>query len=148
LRESGELTELRNDSILGEEQLSVPPKDCKSNEFPLPLSMATILEARANLTSQNQVTIPAPVRQALNLRGGKSAISFLIKSNGTVQVSRIRPSAMKEEDPALKPFLKLLEGDIQKHPERIVSIPSTLVKKAQRLVRKVQVDLDAPLAGE
>ena len=38
--------------------------------------MAMILEAEANLTAQNQITIPAAVRKVLNLRGGQSRIKF------------------------------------------------------------------------
>ena len=110
--------------------------------------MATILEVEANLTAQNQITIPAPVRRVLNLRAGESRIKFQIMDEGKVQVVRVDPPVKEDEDPALKPFLDLLAKDIREHPERFCSFPPMLLKRAHSLIKDVEVDLDGPLTGE
>lgn len=109
--------------------------------------MAMILEAEANLTAQNQITIPAAVRKVLHLRGGESRIKFqIIPEEGQVIVLRVEPA--EDEDAALKPFLDLLQADIAQHPERIVPVPPTLLKRSRELVKDIVVDLDGPLTGE
>jgi len=114
-----------------------------------PLVMAMILEAEARLTAQNQITIPAPVRKILHLRGGESRVKFqILPDEGRVVVVRVEPDAEAQEDPALEPFLDLLRTDMIKHPRRIARFPSTLLKKARSLVKGVKVDLDGPLTGE
>jgi antitoxin PrlF len=110
--------------------------------------MATILEVEANLTAQNQITIPAPIRRVLNLRGGESRIKFQIMDEGKVQVVRVDPPVKEGEDPALKPFLDLLAKDIREHPERLCAFPPKLLKRARSLVKDAEVDLDGPLTGE
>ena len=117
-------------------------------DFHYRLRMPTILEAEANLTAQNQITIPAAIRKALGLRGGESRVKFQIVDGGKVQVVRVDPSSKGDEDPALKPFLKLLSKDIQQHPERIAAFPPELLDQARALVRDIELDLDAPLTGE
>ena len=108
-----------------------------------------ILESEANLTAQNQITIPAAVRKALNLKGGESRVKFqILPEEGRVVVSRADPAGLKQEDPALQPFLELLAGDLHKHPGRIAPFPGNLLKKARALVKGVKVDLDGPLTGE
>jgi antitoxin PrlF len=110
--------------------------------------MATVLEATAGLTSQNQATIPAPIRKALKLRGGESVLAFSLLSDGTVRLAQVSKTRAKEEDSALRPFLKLLADDIERRPERLRSVSPALLKKAQHLVRKVKVDLAAPLSED
>ena len=114
-----------------------------------PLVMSMILEAEARLTAQNQITIPAPVRKILHLRGGESRVKFqILPEEGRVMVVRVEPADEAQEDPALEPFLDLLRMDMIKHPRRVSRFPSTLLKKARSLVKGVKVDLDGPLAGE
>ena len=48
-------------------------------------------------------------------------------------------------DPALAPFLDLLDRDITEHPERLRVFPRELVVRMERLTRGVPVDHDAPL---
>jgi len=117
-------------------------------DFHYPLKMATVLEARAGLTSQNQATIPAPIRKALKLRGGESVLAFSLLSDGTVRLAQALRIRAKEEDSALRPFLKLLAGDIERRPARLRSFSPALLKKARHLVRKVKVDLAAPLSED
>jgi antitoxin PrlF len=107
-----------------------------------------ILEAEAHLTTQNQITIPAPIRKALKLTGGKSRVKFQISNGGKVLVARVEPPAEESEDPALKPFLDLLARDMQEHPERIRPFPVTLLTRARSATEGVEVDLDGPLTGD
>jgi antitoxin PrlF len=112
-------------------------------------NMSMILEAEARLTAQNQITIPAPVRKILHLRGGESRVKFqILPEEGRVMVVRVDSDAEAQEDPALEPFLELLRLDMSKHPRRIALFPSTLLKKARSLVKGVKTDLEGPLTGE
>jgi antitoxin PrlF len=110
-------------------------------------SMTPILEAEARLTSQNQITIPAPIRKALHLRGGQSRVKFqVLPEDGRVLVVRVDPPVQR--DPALKPFLDLLAKDLKKHPERIKPIPAGLVRRVRSVIEGVEIDLNGPLTGE
>ena len=112
-------------------------------------TMSMILEAEARLTAQNQITIPAPVRKILQLRGGESRVKFqILPEEGRVMVVRVESDAEAQEDPSLEPFLELLRLDMSKHPRRIARFPSTLLKKVRSLVKGVKADLDGPLTGE
>lgn len=112
------------------------------------LDMAMVLEAEANLTTQNQITIPAAVRKALKLQGGQSRVKFrILPEDGRVVVLRVE-DPREQEDPALKPFLALLQKDMRLHPHRIAPFPSPLLERASSLVEGVDVDLDGPLTGE
>lgn len=112
------------------------------------LAMSMVLEAEANLTAQNQITIPAVVRKALKLRGGHCRVRFqILPENGRVMVLRVEAPG-ENEDSALKPFLALLQKDMRLHPQRIVPFPALLLEKAHSLVDGVDVDLDGPLTGQ
>lgn len=111
--------------------------------------MTPILEAEASLTTQNQITIPAPIRKALRLTGGRSRVKFqVLPGDGRVMVARVDAPAPKDEDPALKPFLNLLAVDIKEHPERIEPFPAGLLGRITSLVKGVKVDLERPLTGQ
>jgi len=112
-------------------------------------SMTPILEAEARITSQNQITIPASIRKALHLTGGKNRIKFQVfPGDGTVLVVRADPPASEEEDPALKPFLDMLTKDIKEHPKRIQPFPNELLERMRSAIKGVEVDLNGPLTGE
>jgi antitoxin PrlF len=111
--------------------------------------MTPILEAEANLTAQNQITIPAPIRKALKLRAGESRVKFRVTSEkGRVVVVLVGPPATEKEDPALRPFLNLLTKDIRENPQRIRPFPVDLLNRGRSVVENVEVDLDGPLTGE
>ena len=102
--------------------------------------MTPILEAEANLTAQNQITIPAPIRKALKLRPGKSRVKFrVISEKGRVVVVLVGPPATEKQDPALRPFLNLLTKDVKENPERIQPFPVDLFKRARSVVENVGV---------
>ncbi len=106
------------------------------------------LEVEAALTTQDQITVPAAVRKTLNLRGGKSRVIFQFRPKEGVFVFKRAESSATSEDPALRPFLSLLEQDMQSHPSRLARFPSRSLKKALTLVKDIKVDLDASLTGE
>lgn len=112
------------------------------------LRMSTILETEANLTAQNQITIPASIRKVLGLRGGESRVKFQVIDGGKVQVVRVDPLPPDDEDPVLKPFLHFLSKDMMQHPERITAFPPELLDRARAIAGDIDVDLDAPLTGE
>lgn len=104
----------------------------------------SILSEEATLTERYQTTVPAAVRKALNLHKGEK-IRYVIEESGRVILSRAESS---DEDPALQSFLMFLAADINKHPEHLQSINSSLLKRVQNLVKGVELDLNAPLADE
>lgn len=61
------------------------------------------------MTSKVQITLPKPVRQALDVTTG-SQIAFEF-GDGEVIVTR---AGIEHEDPAIGAFLRLLEADIRK----------------------------------
>jgi antitoxin PrlF len=111
-------------------------------------SMAMLMDTEANLTAQNQITVPAAVRKVLHLRGGTSRVKFEILKGGRVLVYGVNPDIQTEEDPALRPFLDLLSKDMTKHPKRLAPFPAKLLTRAQKVLKGVKVDLNGPLTGE
>ena len=107
--------------------------------------MAHTHKLESTLTDRYQTTVPNAVRHALKL-GKRDKISYLIQPDGGVLLARA--SSETEEDPALGRFLEFLASDIAAHPERLKSIDTGLRKRIKSLVKKVDVDLDAPLAAE
>ena len=102
-------------------------------------------EVESTLTDRYQTTVPQPVRRALGLRK-RDRIRYAFRSNGEVVLERVSPEP--DDDPALAPFLALLEQDIASHPERLKPITVDLVARLQDLVGGIEVDLDAPLPDD
>jgi antitoxin PrlF len=110
-------------------------------------SMGAPQEAvEAALTDRYQTTVPQPVRRALGLHK-RDRIRFAFRANGEVVLQRVSPDSGKE-DPALAPFLALLEQDIASHPERLQPIGADLVQHLQDLVGAIEVDLDEALPDD
>ena len=103
-------------------------------------------EVESALTDRYQTTVPKPVRRALGLRK-RDRIRYAFRSNGEVVLQRVSPDP-GEEDPALAPFLALLEQDIASHPDRLQPIGADLVQRLQDLVGAIEVDLDEALPDE
>jgi len=108
--------------------------------------MSPILEAEVALTSQNQITIPASIREILKIKGGKSRVRFQLRQSGD-EVMVVVTGLPKDEDPALRPFLDLIAKDMERHPERIKPFPVDLIQRARAAVEGVEVDLDGALTG-
>jgi antitoxin PrlF len=103
-------------------------------------------QVESTLTDRYQTTVPQPVRRALGLRK-RDRIRYAVRANGEVLLQRVSTEPA-EEDPALAPFLALLEQDIAGHPERLQPISTDLVHRLKDLVGAIEVDLDAPLPDE
>ena len=103
-------------------------------------------EVESALTDRYQTTVPQPVRRALGLRK-RDRIRFSFRANGEVVLQRVSPDPC-EEDPALAPFLALLEQDIASHPDRLQSVGTDLVQRLQDLVGGIEVDLDEALPDD
>ena len=107
---------------------------------------ATPDEVVSALTDRYQTTVPQPVRRALGLRK-RDRIRYAFRANGEVVLQRVSPDPV-EEDPALAPFLALLERDIASHPERLQPIGADLVQRLQDLVGAIEVNLDEALPDD
>ena len=107
---------------------------------------ATPDEVVSALTDRYQTTVPQPVRRALGLRK-RDRIRYAFRANGEVVLQRVSPDPV-EEDPALAPFLALLERDIASHPERLQPIGADLVQRLQGLVGAIEVNLDEALPDD
>lgn len=103
-------------------------------------------EVESALTDRYQTTVPQQVRMALGLRK-RDRIRYAFLANGEVVLQRVSPEE-EVDDPALAPFLALLEQDIKRHPDHLKPITSDLVSRLQDLVGGIDVDLDAPLPDE
>ncbi len=107
--------------------------------------MAHILKLESTLTDRYQTTVPNAVRHALKL-GKRDKISYLIQPDGGVLLARA--TSETENDPVLGQFLSFLAHDMSSHPEHLKSIDAGLRKRIKSRVKKVKVDLNAPLAAE
>jgi len=103
-----------------------------------------VLELEASLTDRYQTTVPTAVRKALNV-GKRDKISYVVQADGTVILRRAKA---EHADPALAGFLRRLERDIAAHPERLVPVTSAMKKRIDRLIGKLDVDLDKPLGAK
>ena len=125
--------------------------DCPMAVFPASSPAANagespIQEVESALTDRYQTTVPQPVRRALGLRK-RDRICYAIRTNGEVVLQRLCPEPV-EGDPALAPFLTLLQQDIAAHPERLLPITANLAGRLQELVGGIEVNLDAPLSHD
>ena len=102
--------------------------------------MPATLELESTLTDRYQTTVPGAVRRALKL-GKRDRIRYVVQANGSVVLQR----ADEDGDPALGAFLDFLARDIVKHPQRMRSIDTGLVKRIRALTKGVKVALDETL---
>jgi len=100
------------------------------------------VRAESPPTERYQATVPQPVRQALGLRK-RDRIRYTMRANGEVVLQRVNAEPA-DDDPALAPFLALLEQDIASHPERLQPVTAELAGRLQELVGGITVDLDGP----
>jgi antitoxin PrlF len=102
---------------------------------------------KSKVTQRSQTTLPSGVRQALGLHPGEDSIAWEIQ--GDVAVARRAPAQTDDaEDPALTPFLALLERDLAECPERLRGMPQRLHQRLLAVTDGVEVDLDAIIEGE
>jgi antitoxin PrlF len=92
-----------------------------------------------------RTTVPAAVREALNLTPGDRLV-WEIQGEEAI-VHRAGAKGVEEEDPALEPFLRLLANDIEAYPERLRGIPRDMYQRWMAITEGVEVDLDEPFDG-
>lgn len=83
--------------------------------------MANRYRVESTLSARGQTAIPSSIRRHLGLEGG-GKIEYEIDDEGRVVISpklEADETASDEADPALRPFLTMLEKDIQQNPEQL-----------------------------
>jgi antitoxin PrlF len=103
------------------------------------------LEIESTLTDRYQTTVPDAVRRTLKLRK-RDKIRYVVRPDGAVLLTRAE--AGEEIDPVVSKFLTFLARDMAVHPAQVRGINAALLRRARSLVKRVKVDLDAPLQPE
>jgi antitoxin PrlF len=107
---------------------------------------SAVVEEICTITAKGQTTVPKTVRRALGVGYG-GRIAFRVE-DGRVTVHAL-PAEEGGSDPALVPFLTLLEADLVARPEAVHTLPDGLVGRLETLAAEVgEVDPDAPIEGE
>jgi len=105
---------------------------------------AVIVEEVCTITAKGQTTVPKAVRQALGVGYG-GRIAFRVE-RGRVTVHALA-EAEEGADPALVPFLALLEADMVSRPAQAIRpLPEALVDRMNALA--TEVDLNAAIEGD
>lgn len=113
---------------------------------------AAVVEEVCTITAKGQTTVPKAVRQALGVGYG-GRIAFRVEG-GAVTVRALPEAADGEgaaEDPALAPFLALLEADLAARPaDAVRPLPEALAGRLDTLGAEAGegVDPDTPIEGE
>jgi antitoxin PrlF len=103
----------------------------------------SVIEEVCTITAKGQTTVPKAIRQALGVSYG-GRIAFRVE-DGTVSVhAAVEP----EEDPALAPFLALLERDAAARPEALVPLTPELASRMTAATEGVATDPDASIEGD
>ena len=105
-----------------------------------------IVEEFCTITAKGQTTVPKAVRQALGVGYG-SRIAFRVEGH-SVTVHALPEN--DTSDPALAPFLALLETDMASRPAgSVLPLTPVLASHMEALTGTVdEVDPDAPVEGE
>lgn len=128
------------------EKVSFFPYMCRAFQCAEGKSM-TMIEEVCTITAKGQTTVPKAIRQALGVGYG-GRITFRVEEGGAVTVHALQEA--KGTDPALAPFLALLEADLTTRPaESVRPLPNSLTARLEALAAEVgEVDPDAPIEGE
>lgn len=102
-----------------------------------------VVEEFCTITAKGQTTVPKAVRQALGVGYG-GRIAFRVEGH-TVTVHALPEN--ETSDPALAPFLALLEADMAARPASAV-MPLTTALERRMEALTGEVDPDAPIEGE
>lgn len=108
---------------------------------------AAVVEEVCTITAKGQTTVPKAVRQALGVGYG-GRIAFRVE-RGRVTVHAL-PEVEEAPDPALAPFLALLEADLAARPEQAVQpLTEALAGRLEALAAEMgAVDPEGPIEGE
>ena len=97
----------------------------------------TILETESTLTARYQTTIPDAVRKVLGLHKHDRVV-YRVSDNGEVYLAKA--DAVETEDPALVPFLALLDARMVHKPASIVPYTDADAENDLALVKGVALD--------
>ncbi len=101
------------------------------------------IEEVCTITAKGQMTVPKAIRQALGIGYG-GRIAFRVE-DGAVSVHAVpQPGA----DPALAPFLALLERDVAARPAALVALTPALEARLMAATEGIDADPDAPIEGD
>lgn len=105
-----------------------------------------IVEEICTITAKGQTTVPRAVRQALGVGYG-GRIAFRVEGHTVTVHALLEDDA---SDPALAPFLALLEGDIAGRPaSAVLPLTPALAARMEALTGKLdEIDPDAPIEGK
>lgn len=105
-----------------------------------------VVEEVSTITAKGQTTVPKAVRQALGVGYG-GRIVFRVEGHTVTVHALPRDDAV---DPALAPFLALLEADIAGRPANAVApLTPALAARLDALTGELEeVDPDAAIEGE
>jgi antitoxin PrlF len=104
--------------------------------------MSRSTQDESTLTNRYQTTIPRSVRETLGLHRGDK-LRYRLHEDGRVILERAG-----DADPALGPFLDLLEQDMARHPGLIRALDADLGQRLQSLTEGIEVDLDVTLPAD
>ncbi|MDI6746101.1 MAG: type II toxin-antitoxin system PrlF family antitoxin [Rhodocyclaceae bacterium] len=96
-----------------------------------------ILEAVSTLTARYQTTIPDSVRKVLGLHK-HDRVLYRVAENGAVYL--VKAEVEMQEDPALSPFLALLDARMQNRPETLSPYTEADAAEDLELVKGVAID--------
>jgi antitoxin PrlF len=99
----------------------------------------------STLTDRYQTTVPSSVRKRLGLNKGDK-LRYLSDAQGRVYLEN---AETEHRDPALAPFLDLLERDIAQNPAKLAPLDPELMARIRALTDGVELgDIDAPLSPD
>jgi antitoxin PrlF len=101
------------------------------------------IEEICTITAKGQTTVPKAIRQALGVSYGDQIIFRIDGEQVTVH-----PADPTDRDPALAPFLALLEHDIASRPAALVPLDPSLLDRMESGIEDIHVDPNDPIEGE
>lgn len=97
----------------------------------------TILEAESTLTARYQTTIPDAIRKVLGLHK-HDRVLYRVSDSGAVYLAKA--DTAEPEDPALAPFLALLDARMIRNPASIVPYTNADAEDDLSLVKGIALD--------
>jgi antitoxin PrlF len=99
----------------------------------------------SKVTSKSQTTIPAGVRDALEIKPGDE-LTYELRDGYVIMRPAGRTGA--DSDPALRPFLRFLADDMGHRPDALAPVTSDLAERIRALVGEGGFDPDVPIEGD